>query len=246
MNKSDHHVKTQKTQFLSHDRWIMLATESVLIVVSILVAFFINAWWENHKIEEQRIQLLQTLLSDFEATSKSLDQAIEQEQAVVSRSRTYRQVVRDGIAIPEDSLFYCFAAIGEGAFFQPTIASYKSAVATGTIELVRSQPLINTLTDFDLALDLYQLHLNIAGNLFYQGPVHQFRLAVGSMYGPGEPPGTPLRDLVPDNFNLRGRLAVATMESMYFLQINILENLTQMQESVVKIIKEVDESLVKS
>ena len=54
--------------------WAQLGFESVLIVVSILVAFSIDSWWENRQeaVEEQR--LLAQLKVEFEANVQQLDE----------------------------------------------------------------------------------------------------------------------------------------------------------------------------
>ena len=45
--------------------WAHLFGEAVLIVISILLAFGIDAWWEGRSIEQERTRYLQALVADF-------------------------------------------------------------------------------------------------------------------------------------------------------------------------------------
>jgi hypothetical protein len=52
--------------------WKRLSVEAAAIVVSILFAFSIEAWWQRHSDEEQERELLQALLDDFTSTKEEI------------------------------------------------------------------------------------------------------------------------------------------------------------------------------
>ena len=49
-----------------------MSVEAAAIVVSILLAFSIEAWWQRHSDEEQERELLQALLDDFTSTKEEI------------------------------------------------------------------------------------------------------------------------------------------------------------------------------
>ena len=60
--------------------WKKLILESVAIVLSILLAFSIDAWWDNREDQKARLVLLQRLQADFEAIKPELE-SVEKEHA---------------------------------------------------------------------------------------------------------------------------------------------------------------------
>jgi hypothetical protein len=52
--------------------WLRIFAEGVAIVVSILLAFSIEAWWQLQSDEEQERELLQALLDDFTSTKEEI------------------------------------------------------------------------------------------------------------------------------------------------------------------------------
>ena len=65
----------------NHDRsgiqWRRILVESVAVVLSILVAFLIDAWWDSHQEGLRERELLEGLLTDFEASRPGLENRLE-------------------------------------------------------------------------------------------------------------------------------------------------------------------------
>lgn len=158
-------------------RWTALVAEAVLIVVSILLAFAIDAGWDRRVEQARRLALLADLRSDFAATSAALEGAIAEGQEDLDRTDGFLRIVGEAEAVSRGSLVTLFSGVDQAVFFQPTVASYRSALSDGSIALLRSAVLTKALTDFDLQVDLYQLHLGISGDLFFLGAVQDFRVS---------------------------------------------------------------------
>ncbi len=216
-------------------RWGFLIVEAVLIVASILLAFAIDAWWDDRRRQTQQDDLLSALEADFRQTLGALDVAILKGDSLVAKSGGYLDAVRRDPSVSRDSLAVLFNAVGDVAFFSPTLPSYRTAIATGSIDLIRSPDLIRSLGEFDLALALYELHLGISAELFYLGPNQDFRRIGGSFDDP-EARRTGGSNPLPDGVDLRGRVAESTAEPTYTVQINILNNLRGMRAAASDII----------
>lgn len=226
----------------SRNRWAFLVAEALLIVVSILLAFAIDAWYDGRQEDGRRLELLQALRADLTATSGDLDIAIEQGGALVDRTGGFLRAVRSEEEIGIDSLTSLFGGVGDVPFFEPTLPSYRTAVSTGTIELVRSPALVAALADFEFAQGLYQLHLGVSADLYYLGPLQDLRRAGATFDDPiASTLGTWVQ--LPPTIDLRGTLASSAAEPMYTVQRNMVENLQDMRGAAARAITELDSLL---
>ncbi len=67
---TSHMTDTQKIQ------WKRIGIEAAAIVASILLAFAIDAWWEDHKEAASRSDQLQSLVREFEEAHRHLSQEV--------------------------------------------------------------------------------------------------------------------------------------------------------------------------
>lgn len=234
----------------SRSRWAFLLAESVLIVASILLAFSIDAWWDGRQERTLKRELLRALRADFAATSLALDDAVAEATEDAARTGTYLAVVAGGREVSQDSLRWLFMGIADITFFEPILASYRTGVATGSLGLVRDPGLVEALTEFDRERDLYDLHLEISGDIFYLGSTQELRREAGGLLAPVAPPSSPTapasfesRLTLPEDFDLRGALAVATVEPVYWVQLNILHHLQAMDGAAERVLAELDRVL---
>lgn len=228
-------------------RWGFLFAEAVLIVLSILLAFAIDAWWDGRQEEARRLELLQALRADFAATALGLDEALENAQSDAARTGGYLDVIADDRSVSRDSLLYLLDGVGAITFFEPSTASYRTAIATGSLDLIRDPQLLAALSDFDLAAESFDLHLELSGQMFYLGAVHDLRRAMGGYMAPladrGRRPGFGYRHIIPADFDLRSGTAVAAAEAFYWMHANLLDALVQMDEAAARIVAELDRML---
>lgn len=224
----------------TRDRWMRWLGEGALIVISILLAFAIDAWWDGRQEANQRNELLQALHDDFSATSELLADAIRSAEAIRERSATYLQVVEEGEDIPVDSLRRLYRSISQGTPFEARVGSYQAALTTGGIELARNPSLMNALNEFDQALDLHEIHWELLGEIYYVGAVQDLRNVVGSSRAPSAPSGSPIRRLLPDDFDLRSRAAYAAMEPVAGIHLNQLRALRDMKQAADAVVLSID------
>lgn len=168
-------IKIQEIQ------WTRLAAEAIAIVGSILLAFAIDAWWEDVKKARQQENLVVALQQDFETTKLRLETSIEYADSLVDRTNSYFEGIASDDAVSIESLRH----YGGGAFykidFEPTLSTYESAVATGILGLIENQRLQDSITVFNMARDSYELHNRITADIHYLGPVWEVRKKLGSL-----------------------------------------------------------------
>ena len=64
--------------------WPRILVEGAVIIVSILLAFGIDAWWDGRQELEEEQRLLLALKSEFETNLSKIEEQLKYRQAVVS------------------------------------------------------------------------------------------------------------------------------------------------------------------
>ena len=239
-------AKPLTTHGRGRSRWGFLIVEAILIIASILAAFAIEAWWSDRQEDARRVELLSALREDFTATARALDSAIESARNDAARTGGYLDAIAEGDeAMGRDSLLYLLDGVGAITFFEPPTASYRAAASTGDLDLIRTPDLLRAFTEFDLAANSYEQHLELSGQVFYLGAVHDLRAAIGGYMFPqpeGEmdPGSTAHRSNIPRDYDLRSHEAVAAAEAVYWLHDNILDALVRMKEAADRVVIELD------
>ncbi|MFT5502024.1 MAG: hypothetical protein ACI88G_002165 [Woeseiaceae bacterium] len=122
--------------------WPRLLAESIAIVGSILLAFAIDAWWEQRSENEQAQILLSSLYSDFRASSEELEIQLARNKTIQESSAEFLREIRESelgaeISIPMRVLI---ATMGSPTF-GPTASSVDLAFSSGRIELIEDAAL---------------------------------------------------------------------------------------------------------
>lgn len=160
-------------------RWGTRGLDAVVIVTSILLAFSIDALWDKRQERVQRAELLAGLCSDFVTTRSLLATSLESGEMLLRHNRALQAATSGGAPVPADSLpTFVLHAVNAGAF-TPATANYEAAIASGSISLIESDPLLIYLNLFDAGLEGYRQFADISGQYYFFGPLQ----AVTSEFG---------------------------------------------------------------
>ena len=155
--------------------WKRLAVEAVAIVGSILLAFAIDAWWEDVKDARQQAKLVASLQQDFETTKVRLEKSIEYVDSLIARTSSFFEAVSSDELVLTESLRHFGGGANHKIDFEPAMSAYEGAVATGELGQIKSPMLHKSITEFNEALDSYELHDRITADIHYLGPVWDVR-----------------------------------------------------------------------
>ncbi len=122
--------------------WLRIVAEGTAIVVSILLAFAIDAWWARQAEDEQRRALVESLHADFTASQAHVAQwraGNERIHAALTRFRDRLVATPPGavLVVPEDWLL---AAVSTPTY-SPTDATLQAAISSGQLDLIRDHEL---------------------------------------------------------------------------------------------------------
>ena len=130
----------------STSRLARLSLEGVVIVVSILLAFGIDAWWGERQERKRMLGQLTQVEIDLRSTLQNLtDYGINAERARLA-NRSLVEARNNPEAVPVDSAgaFFAWSWILAGG--EPRIESVRSLVQTGEIGLLEDPELQQAMT----------------------------------------------------------------------------------------------------
>lgn len=223
--------------------------EAIVIVGSILLAFAIDAWWENRQEVAARSALIDLLIDDFEVTQMRLHQAIESAQLHFDENSRLLTVISEDIEISRDEfskLAYNFVTF-DG--FEPALSSYEAAVGRDGLASIHSVPFSRATAKFYEWKKSYDTHTQIATEMYYLGSTHDIRRELGSLgvLLRGSDSCTGRSCIYPERLDLnlselREFVAqpriFSAIEAARIVQINMFECLRGMEASTVNVLAE--------
>jgi hypothetical protein len=156
--------------------------EGVVIVVSILLAFGVDAWWDGFQESRKRGALITGLISDFEATREQLAPATVEGDAIVQRISDF-MLLRGSSQVPVlDSIqFLAHGLALPPPEFAPSLGNYDAALQSGELGLLHNVAFYSALAEFRRAQDWVDDTWNLAAFNYFQGPIKTLRDRVGSL-----------------------------------------------------------------
>ena len=139
--------------------WKRLVAEATAIVVSILLAFAIDAWWESRSDREAEQSAITRLILEFEYNIDELGKGKERHQTALGATEQLLALMKPSQQDPNDLtnagklLEECF----QNPTFDPRLGTTNSLIASGDLHLLRDEQLQSMLTEWPtLAGDLLE------------------------------------------------------------------------------------------
>jgi len=131
------------------------AMEGVAIVVSILLAFWIDTWWEDRMEARLEVVYLIELQEDFEQNKSRLeDEAASFEEIARRMVVLQEQSALDSPSMSVSELNESFSQIINMSTFYPVNRAYANMTGSGDLKLIRSRPLKNALAEYYAAAQI--------------------------------------------------------------------------------------------
>jgi len=139
-------------------QWKRTAAEGVAIVISILLAFWIDTWWEDRKDARLEAVYLLELQEDFEQNKSRLeDEAAAFEVIARSMLVLQEQSALEPPSMSVSELNENFSQIIIMSTFYPINRAYTNMTGSGELKLIRSRPLKNALAEYYAAAQVTEL-----------------------------------------------------------------------------------------
>ena len=129
---------------LSRRRWTDLGLEGVVIVVSILLAFALDAWWDSRGQRQEETQVLENLRSEFQAAGSQLDRYLIVDQTTLTSIEAILGSARAAHAAGEAQVEVATVDLARtliGPTFDPRTGTLDGLLASGRLGILRNQDL---------------------------------------------------------------------------------------------------------
>ena len=130
-------------------QWKRTIAEGIAIIVSILLAFWIDTWWEDREEARFEVVYLQELKEDFELNKSILERTTARLEGIIQSTLVLQK--QSALASPSLSVAELnenFRLIAQMATFIPVNRAYVNLTGSGDLRLIRSRPLKNALADY--------------------------------------------------------------------------------------------------
>ena len=117
--------------------WIRIGAESIAIVASILLAFTIDAWWQQRGEHEQAATLVVNLTDDFTTNQQELERVLSEHSLNFQAATAFLEATSEtelggDITIPMAQVI----GVVMGPTFSPTTAALDIVFSSGKIDLI--------------------------------------------------------------------------------------------------------------
>lgn len=130
-------------------RYQRLAVEGVVIVISILLAFGIDAMWEERQLRLEEQDALAALRADFNANLEHVDLIIGAHQLFLERITTVMRLSPEEIrALPQKTISEYMLATANPWTFDPITGTTDALLSSGKLGILRDQELRESLITF--------------------------------------------------------------------------------------------------
>ena len=207
-------------------QWKRLSVEAIVIVASILLAFSIDAWWEERSDRMRLAGAIQNIAAEVRDAREEIENAVEKNTfRIDGMSRFLSLQPEDILALPEDSILSLGDAFATPSPFDTSGYALQGLLASGNLEIIADDELRSALiawAQFPSEIERdYSEALQLSMALFEQIAKHSLYLAFRNETGDLEIPGAvQLRDSL---VSLRhDREAVETLAQLldYFEDFN--------------------------
>jgi Tfp pilus assembly protein PilE len=133
--------------------WPRIALDVGVVVVGILIAFALNAWWEMRSASDREAAHLEALRSDLEANVRDLERLAGRQATVASASLELLRVARGEATASRDSIDGLMSEVFSSNRFDASMGAYANLVSSGGLAQLRSPELRAALATFASMLD---------------------------------------------------------------------------------------------
>lgn len=130
-------------------RWVRIFAEGAVILVSILLAFGIDAWWDAAQDREEERQALEALADDFESAAQAVDDyRLVMDSIALAANIILRWTGPDADSRHADSLVLLTPSIARVPDLQPPMGTLQALLGSGDLRLIRNDTLRAALASF--------------------------------------------------------------------------------------------------
>lgn len=119
-----------------------------IVTIGILIAFALDAWWDNRSMARQEQVHLRALASDFQQNVDSLKKLLTLEQDVASSSQQLLLRAQGRAPDSSESVSQLVSNVFSSARYRPVMGAYEALVNSAGLTLIQDDSLRAALAQF--------------------------------------------------------------------------------------------------
>lgn len=137
--------------------WPRLIAESSAIVISILLAFSIDAWWTERQETVREERQIQALIAEIEGNRSTLDYDLDRLREVTSNLDELTNNL-SSVSVGDDVTVFdrYFWSVRQGGIVDPSTGTLDATISSGDLGLLQNESLRSALSEWSAKLDEIQ------------------------------------------------------------------------------------------
>lgn len=137
--------------------WPRLIAESSAIVISILLAFSIDAWWTERQETVREERQIQALIAEFEGNRGTLDYDLDRLREVTSNLEELTNNL-SSVSVGDDVTVFdrYFWSVRQGGIVDPSTGTLDAMISSGDLGLLQNESLRSAVSEWSAKLDEIQ------------------------------------------------------------------------------------------
>ena len=171
--------------------WRSILAEGLVILLSILAAFALDAWWDGERERDVRRQLLSDLRTEIEGNQAQLSETLVRQRTRIGRVDLYLELLTDpSLDVAEDSMVSLRDSLWLNPTFDPAFGVLDLLIQSGELVLVEDGQLRRRLAGLTGAMNDFVSNANV---LIRVATEPETLFGMGPLYGAsGNPAAGPL------------------------------------------------------
>lgn len=124
------------------------AGEIAIVVVGVLIAFALNAWWVERDARRNEQVHLRALIADFQWNAGSLRQLVERQGRIEQASLNLLKLARTEPAAPPERVLAMLDPVFSSIRFEPVMGAYDALLNSAGLALIEDDELRASLATF--------------------------------------------------------------------------------------------------
>ena len=134
--------------------WARVFVEGIVIVVSILLAFGVDAFWDRRSDAEAERRYLRLLDRDLGLMVDQLNESLDYEEGRASAANRAYDALSGGADLENEELSEALTLATQRRTLDPPRATYQDLINTGNLRVIRNPDLRDSLIRFYEAADV--------------------------------------------------------------------------------------------
>lgn len=149
--------------------WKRISVEAAAIVVSILLAFAIDASWEERQSHQRQQELIRGLILDFESFAERSREELALVDGIVSRNRELLELLAtDSSADLEEVQQLLSTFLRSPGRLQTSLPVLDTALGADGVGSIQDPDFLRCLTDFHDQRERYDQLIRISADLYFR------------------------------------------------------------------------------